>query len=323
MGDAGGVVILPPLITGRRGPSSGVVLPRASRDFVFGCSSDGSNYYADGAATTRGPLGSATMTVCALFYWTGSNPAANAMLAHRINGTAGFSLYLSTAGVVTGSIYDGTPTLQTTNTQAPTASSVSIAYLRYGSGNLDLRVNATDVTQKTGLTGYTSPGSSQLGLGAAVAGATPYGVGSLLGVCFAESTRLSDAQLSTHTAACKAAAAMVPFPAGTSYLWRGEEAAANLSSWEARVAPSFAVTITDVTNDTITIAAASGFTPAVGDVLQQGTVSSAITARTSDLIFDVASGTGFTAAAATAYEHRVCARTGAVTRGAHHRSLFV
>ncbi len=63
------------------------------------------------------------------------------------------------------------------------------------------------------------------------------------------------------------------------------------------------VTIQDVTDDTITIAGGSGWTPAEGDLIRLGSTYAIITAVTSSTVFTVHSAVGFAAGAGTSYEH--------------------
>lgn len=61
------------------------------------------------------------------------------------------------------------------------------------------------------------------------------------------------------------------------------------------------VTITDVTSAQITITAGSGWTPAVGDLLRQGTDFAIVVSIDSATVFDVHDGSAFSAAAAVGY----------------------
>jgi hypothetical protein len=64
----------------------------------------------------------------------------------------------------------------------------------------------------------------------------------------------------------------------------------------------FSCTISSISSNTVTISAGSGWTPAVGDLLVQGSDETIITAITSATVFTVLDASDFAAGAATGYE---------------------
>ena len=198
----------------------------------FRCVSTSDHYVM--ASTSGGPQGSASMTVC-MIVSVGQQPASNQWMVERDTGTGGFQMICSTAGMLRFRIRDGAGTLRDSNGITPRWGKLDILWGRYGSGNLDLRVNATDASAVTGLSGYTAPGTSAMGIGIRDGATNPAGDVDVYGVCFADSVRLSDAELEQHRLAILGAGRMVPFPQGTSFLWTGDGAYRLDASWAALV----------------------------------------------------------------------------------------
>ena len=182
---------------------------------------------------TTGPLGSDTMTIMA---WLRMPSDGNASATQEIldrRATGGFDIFLTTGSrSLSWRVKNGVGADVSASVDIPTGQTVVAVYARMGGGFLDLRIDETDATPAA-IVGYTSPGTSAMGLGCSEGGAFPALDVELYGFVFAESTRLSNAQCLAHRDACEAAGQVVDFPVGTSFRWVGADAYALPANWAA------------------------------------------------------------------------------------------